>query len=44
MTYFRQIGCSFKNNEDKTKGKNTIVKLNAPLKLNLKQKNEKKIK
>ena len=44
MTYFREIGCSFKNNEDKTKGKNTIVKLNAPLKLNLKQKTEKKIK
>ena len=44
MTYFRQIGCSFKNNEDKTKEKNTIVKLNAPLKLNLKQKSEKKIK
>ena len=43
-TYFRQIGCSFKNNEDKTKEKNTIVKLNAPLKLNLKQKSEKKIK
>ena len=44
MTYFREIGCSFKNNEDKTKGKNTIVKLNAPLKLNLKQKSERKIK
>ena len=44
MTYFREIGCSFKNNEDKTKGKNTVVKLNAPLKLNLKQKSEKKIK
>ena len=44
MTYFREIGCSFKNNTDKTKGKNTIVKLNAPLKLNLKQKSEPKIK
>ena len=44
MTYFREIGCSFKNNSDKTKGKNTIVKLNAPLKLNLKQKSEPKIK
>ena len=44
MTYFKEIGCTFKNNDDKTKGKNTIVKLNAPLKLNLKQKNGKKIK
>ena len=44
MTYFREIGCSFKNNEDKTKGKYTVVKLNAPLKLNLKQKSERKIK
>ena len=44
MIYFREIGCSFKNNTDKTKGKNTIVKLNAPLKLNLKQKSEPKIK
>ncbi len=44
MTYFREIGCSFRNNEDKTRGKNTIVKLNAPLKLNLKQKSERKIK
>jgi hypothetical protein len=44
MTYFREIGCSFKNNTDKTKGKNTIVKLNAPLKLNIKQKSEPKIK
>ena len=44
MIYFREIGCSFKNNTDKTKGKNTIVKLNAPLKFNLKQKSEPKIK
>ena len=44
MTYFREIGCTFKNNSDKTKGKNTIVKLTAPLKLNLKQKKEPKIK
>ena len=44
MTYFREIGCSFKNSSDKTKGKNSIVKLTAPLKLNLKQKNEPKIK
>ena len=44
MTYFREIGCSFRNNEDKTRGKNTIVKLNAPLKLDLKQKSERKIK
>ena len=44
MTYFREIGCSFRNNEDRTRGKNTIVKLNAPLKLNLKQKSERKIK
>ena len=44
MTYFREIGCTFKSNTDKTKGKNTIVKLTAPLKLNLKQKSEPKIK
>lgn len=44
MTYFREIGCTFKNNTEKNKGKNTVVKLTAPLKLNLKQKNEKKIK
>jgi DNA-directed RNA polymerase I subunit RPA49 len=44
MTYFREIGCSFKNNTDKTKGKNTIVKLNATLKLNLKKKSKPKIK
>ena len=44
MTYFREIGCSFKNSSDKNKGKNTVVKLTAPLKLNLKQKNEPKIK
>jgi hypothetical protein len=44
MTYFREIGCSFKNSSDKAKGKNSIVKLTAPLKLNLKQKNEPKIK
>ena len=44
MIYFKEIGCTFKNNADKTKGKNTIVKLTAPLKLNLKQKNEPKIK
>ena len=44
MTYFKEIGCTFRNNEDKTRGKNTIVKLNAPLKLNLKQKSEKRIK
>ena len=44
MRYFREIGCTFKNNSDKTKGKNTIVKLTAPLKLNLKQKKEPKIK
>ena len=44
MTYFKEIGCTFRNNEDKTRGKNTIVKLNAPLKLNLKQKSERKIK
>ena len=41
MAYFREIGCTFKNNSDKNKGKNTVVKLTAPLKLNLKQKNEK---
>ena len=44
MTYFREIGCTFKNNEDKSKGKNTVVKLTAPLKLNLKQKSGPKIK
>ena len=44
MTYFKEIGCTFRNNEDKTRGKNTIVKLNAPLKLDLKQKSERKIK
>ena len=44
ITYFKEIGCTFRNNEDKTRGKNTIVKLNAPLKLNLKQKSERKIK
>ena len=44
MTYFREIGCTFKNNEDKSKGKNTVVKLTAPLKLNLKQKTGPKIK
>ena len=40
ITYFKEIGCTFRNNEDKTRGKNTIVKLNATLKLNLKQKKE----
>lgn len=44
MTYFREIGCTFKNNTDKNKGKNSVVKLTAPLKLNLKQRNEPKIK
>ena len=44
ITYFKEIGCTFRNNEDKTRGKNTIVKLIAPLKLNLKQKKERKIK
>ena len=44
MTYFREIGCTFKNSTDKNKGKNTVVKLTAPLKLNLKQKNDSKIK
>ena len=44
MTYFKEIGCTFRNNEDKTRGKSTIVKLNAPLKLDLKQKSERKIK
>ena len=44
MTYFREIGCTFKNNEDKSKGKNTVVKLTAPLKINLKQKTGPKIK
>ena len=44
MVYFKEIGCTFKNNSDKSKGKNSIVKLNAPLKLNLKQKTEPKIK
>ena len=44
MTYFREIGCTFKNNEDKSKGKSTVVKLTAPLKLNLKQKSGPKIK
>ena len=43
-TYLREIGCSFKNSSDKNKGKNTVAKLTAPLKLNLKQKNEPKIK
>ena len=44
MSYFREIGCTFKNNEDKSKGKNTVVKFTAPLKLNLKQKAGPKIK
>ena len=44
MTYFREIGCTFKNSTEKNKGKNTVVKLSAPLKLNLKQRNEPKIK
>ena len=44
MAYFREIGCTFKNSQDKTKGKNSVVKLTAPLKLNLKQKSETKIK
>jgi len=44
MTYFKEIGCTFKNNKEKSKGKNCIVKLTAPLKLNLKQKSEPKIK
>ena len=44
MAYFKEIGCTFKSNSDKSKGKNSIVKLNAPLKLNLKQKSEPKIK
>ena len=44
MSYFREIGCTFKNSTDKNKGKNCIVKLTAPLKLNLKQRNEPKIK
>ena len=44
MAYFREIGCTFKNSSDKNKGKNSIAKLTAPLKLNLKQKNEPKIK
>ena len=44
MTYFKEIGCTIKNSTDKSKGKNTIVKLTAPLKLNLKQKKEPKIK
>ena len=44
MAYFREIGCTFKNSQDKTKGKNSVVKLTAPLKLNLKQKSEPKIK
>ena len=44
MTYFKEIGCTIKNSSDKSKGKNTVVKLTAPLKLNLKQKNEPKIK
>ena len=44
ITYFKEIGCTFRNNEDKTRGKNTIVKLIAPLKLNLKKKKERKIK
>ena len=44
MAYFRESGCTFKNSSDKNKGKNSIAKLTAPLKLNLKQKNEPKIK
>ena len=44
MTYFREIGCTFKNSSDKNKGKNSVVKLTAPLKLNLKQRNDSKIK
>jgi len=44
MAYFREIGCTFKNSQDKSKGKNSVVKLTAPLKLNLKQKSEPKIK
>ena len=44
MTYFREIGCTFKNSSDKNKGKNSIVKLTAPLKLNLKQRSDSKIK
>ena len=44
MTYFKEIGCTIKNSTDKSKGKNTVVKLTAPLKLNLKQKKEPKIK
>ena len=43
-TYLREIGCSFKNSSDKNKGKNTVAKLTAPLKLNIKKKNEPKIK
>ncbi len=44
MTYFKEIGCTIKNSTDKSKEKNTVVKLTAPLKLNLKQKKEPKIK
>lgn len=39
MIYFKEIGCTFKSDTKKTKIKNTIVKLEAPLKLNYKVKN-----
>ena len=42
--FFKEIGCTFKSSEDKTKPKNTVVKLTAPLKLNLKQKSGPRIK
>ena len=43
MTYFHEIGCTFKNSTDKNKGKNSVIKLIAPLKLNLKQRKDSKI-